>query len=107
MLKCVWTMEYRDGVSPEEGLDHWRNVHGPLIAAVPGVVKYIQNRKIDEMAPGFDGVAELFFADREAYENALTTPEWQAAVDDAGTFLKADEFGAAVMEEVVLRGEAH
>ncbi len=107
MLKCIWTMSYRDDVSSEDGLHHWKNVHGPIIAAVPGVVKYIQNVKVDELAPGFDGVAELFFEDRAAYEAALKSPEWVTANEDAATFLKVEEFGAAVLEEVAIKGEVH
>ena len=70
---------------------------------IPGVVRYVQSRAVEQLSPGFDGVAELWFEDREAYEVATSSPEWVAAVEDNAKFIDIDRLSSAVVEQVVLK----
>jgi uncharacterized protein (TIGR02118 family) len=56
-----------------DALRHWREKHAQLMLEIPGVVRYVQSRAVEHLSPGFDGVAELWFEDREAYEAATRT----------------------------------
>jgi uncharacterized protein (TIGR02118 family) len=51
------------------------------------------------MLPPFAGLGELWFDSVEAAAAALATPEWQAVLDDAATFMDLDHVTAAWAEE--------
>ncbi len=62
------------------------NVHGPLIAKIPGLVKYIQyhvvSEKLDTVDEPIDGIAELWFESDQAQKIAYQSLEYQAVVED-------------------------
>jgi uncharacterized protein (TIGR02118 family) len=103
MFKTIWVIRFREGVDPEDALRHWRENHATLMLQIPGVVRYVQSRAIEHFSRGFDGVAELWFEDREAYEAAIRTPEWVAAVEDNKRFLDVESIASAVVEQVVVK----
>jgi uncharacterized protein (TIGR02118 family) len=103
MFKTIWVISYREGVAPEDALRHWREQHAPLMLEIPGVIRYVQSRTIEQLSPGFDGVAELWFEDREAYEAAIRTPEWTAAVEDNARFIDVERLASAVVEQIVVK----
>jgi hypothetical protein len=55
----------RPGLSIEEFHRHWREIHGPLGAEMPGIERYWQNHRIGGVDgvqlpwPGFDGCSEI------------------------------------------------
>jgi uncharacterized protein (TIGR02118 family) len=51
------------------------------------------------MTPAFAGLGELWFDSLEAAEAALATPEWQAVLEDASTFMDLEQVTAAWAEE--------
>jgi uncharacterized protein (TIGR02118 family) len=70
---------------------HYREVHLPLAAAIPGTVSLTVTRTdqgLEDSPPSYYRVAETVFESKEALEAAMTTPQWAA--------LRAD---AAVMHE--------
>jgi uncharacterized protein (TIGR02118 family) len=103
MFKTIWVIKYRADVDPEEALRHWRETHAPLMLELPGVVRYVQSRTIEPLSPGFDGVAELWFEDREAFEAATRSPAWAAAVEDNQRFIDVESLASAVVEQVVVK----
>ena len=65
---------------------YWRDVHGPIGAAMPGVRRYIQNHAgtaLDGSPAPCDGFAEIWFDDMESMLRALSSPEGLAAQADA------------------------
>jgi hypothetical protein len=52
---------------------------------------------------GFDGVAELWFEDREAFEAAKRSPAWAAAIADNERFIDVDRLSSAVVEQFVVK----
>lgn len=71
---------------------HWREVHGPLAARMPGLRAYHQNHIIDKTqlaidhARGgwdLDGFSELWFDDAAAMERAIASEPYQAVVADS------------------------
>ncbi len=94
MLKLIYALARREGMSREAFQHYWREVHAPLVAAAApalGIRRYVQSHSVATALDGalqesrslaqppFDGHAELWFDSVEAIEAALATPEGQAA----------------------------
>ena len=102
MVKAVYMVARKPGLSIQEFQDHWRQVHGPLVARVPGVRRYVQNPAVLE-AYGLgqmthDGFSEMWFDDLAALHAAARTPEWAAVQADAST-LYAEPVGLVIAQE--------
>jgi uncharacterized protein (TIGR02118 family) len=73
----------------EEFDRHYRFVHTPLVQRIPGVRNYQFGRVLDtvdgEPAPYYV-VSDVYFDDRRALDNALDSPEMQAAIADVPNF---------------------
>jgi uncharacterized protein (TIGR02118 family) len=83
------------GMSPQEFQRYWREVHGPIAAKMPGLRRYVQSQTLLETyegdtPPDFDGIAELYWDNLEAFEQSRATPESRAAAEDAANFIGAN-----------------
>jgi uncharacterized protein (TIGR02118 family) len=91
MIKVIGGITRKDGMSVAAFQSYWRDVHAPLIARTPGLRRYIQAHALpetyDEQPPAYDGLAEAWFDSLEAFDAAVATAEWQAAVADAPNFI--------------------
>ena len=91
MIKLVGMMNRKQGMSVQDFQSYWLNVHAPMIAEVPGMRRYVQSHSLPEVYGDFpqayDGMAEAWFDDMQAYDAALASPAWQAAVVDAANFI--------------------
>jgi uncharacterized protein (TIGR02118 family) len=102
MFKRVTMWNSPTGVDPESALAQWMGAHVRLVVAVPGVRRYVQNRCVRGPSGGgvpFTGIGELWFDGPEDAATALATPEWQAVIADAATFMDMDRIVAAGAEE--------
>ncbi len=95
MLKMVYCVRRVPGMSEEDFHHYWREVHGPLALEclpVMGACKYVQthtvstplNEMIKEMkgqADAFDGIAEIWWDDMDAFMKAMDSEKWQEAQD--------------------------
>jgi uncharacterized protein (TIGR02118 family) len=107
MVKAVFTLARRPGLTLPEFSQHWRDVHGPLAAELPGLRRYVQNHAIAE-AYSFrdmthDGFAEMWFDDFSVFQRALQSSEWQAVRDDGAT-LFARPPSINISRELVMKG---
>lgn len=68
MMKVMVGLVRRDDMTRDEFLRWWLEEHAPLARTLPGVQR-IRFNVMDEDAP-FDGIAELWFASREAMDEA-------------------------------------
>jgi uncharacterized protein (TIGR02118 family) len=87
MVKAVYMVARKPGLLIDEFQRHWFDMHGQLVARVPGLRRYVQNHAISA-AYGVrpmthDGFAELWFDDLAALQRATRTPQWQAVHEDA------------------------
>jgi uncharacterized protein (TIGR02118 family) len=91
MIKLVGTLIRKPGMSVQDFQAYWLNVHAPMIAKVPGMRRYVQSHSLPEIygdyPQAYDGMAEAWFDDMQAYDAALASPAWQAAVVDAANFI--------------------
>jgi uncharacterized protein (TIGR02118 family) len=104
MVKAVYMVAKRPGLSVDQFQQHWLTAHGALVARVPGLRRYVQNHAVrggyGTLPMTHDGFAELWFDDLSSLQQAVTTPEWKAAAEDART-LFADPVGLVIARERV------
>ena len=106
MIKMVFTVRRRAGMSREEFQRYWYDSHGPLVrshAEALRIRRYVQTHLVDDPVNGllsrsrgsapeqYDGVAELWWDSMDDFRAAGATPEGQAAaaalLEDERTFI--------------------
>jgi uncharacterized protein (TIGR02118 family) len=108
MIKSIGLLTRKDGLSHEDFIKHWYEVHAPLAHAVPGVLRYVQSHILAERtrpdipttAVEIDGVAELWYDDQQAMERANATPEAKRLHADGALFI--GHIKSFVVEERVI-----
>ncbi|HEY1260309.1 MAG TPA: EthD domain-containing protein [Stellaceae bacterium] len=108
MIKTVGLLTRKAGLSHEDFVKHWLEIHAPLAHAVPGVRRYVQSHILGERTrpdiPAteveIDGIAELWYDDRAAMERANATPEAKRLHDDGALFI--GRIKSFVVEEKVI-----
>jgi uncharacterized protein (TIGR02118 family) len=123
VVKLVFCLRRREGLSQEEFSEYWRESHGPLVRskldALP-IRRYVQCHTIHgpatdalrasrEAAEPYDGVAELWFAAETFEGDALAAPEAVAAaialLDDERTFIDLERSCLFLTHEVEVIAE--
>lgn len=106
MFTVTFVLHEKDGLDRAEALRYWRETHGPIVAAVPGVQRYVQQHAVaaPEGEPPFLGVASLTFADQDAFGAAASSPEFGAALADVANFADPERLPTAFTEDVVIVG---
>ena len=94
MLKMIFCVRKKEGISEEEFYDYWLNSHGPLVtshATSMNIKRYVQSHTVDSdlghvisaargmKTPGFDGIAEIWWDSREDLDLVLQTKEGQSS----------------------------
>ena len=108
MIKTVGLLTRKEGLSHEEFVRHWLEVHGPLAHAVPGVRRYVESHIVGERTRAdipatnveIDGIAELWYDDREAMERANASPEAKRLHADGAVFI--GRIKSFIVEEKVI-----
>lgn len=104
MVKLIYCIARKEGMSVEAFQRYWRETHAPIAAAIPGVRRYVQCHTLPELydgdsAPAYDGAAELWFDDVDAMRAAMRSPETDAAREDERNFIDHSHVAAFVTEE--------
>ena len=96
MIKTVSLLVRKDGASHEDFVKHWRDIHGPLAHACPGVARYIQTEiksssfrtdGVGALDVEVDGIAELWFADKAALDAFNASPATRLLREDGTKFI--------------------
>lgn len=91
MIKLVYCITRRAGMSVEEFSRYWQEVHGPIGRRIPGLRRLVQSHPVphpdDMRPPAFDGMAELWFDDLAAVRAAQQSPEWRTSSEDESNFI--------------------
>ena len=95
MIKSVSLLTRKAGLSHEEFVKHWLEVHAPLAHAVPELRRYVQSHIVGERTrPDIprtdvevDGVAETWYDDLTAMERVNASPEAKALHADGALFI--------------------
>jgi uncharacterized protein (TIGR02118 family) len=108
MIKSIGLLTRKDGLSHEDFVKHWLEVHAPLAHAVPEVRRYVQSHIVGERTRPdipttnveIDGIAELWYDDRAAMERANASPEAKALRADGVLFI--GRIKSFITEEMVI-----
>ncbi|MGH7304107.1 MAG: EthD domain-containing protein [Candidatus Rokuibacteriota bacterium] len=95
MIKSVSLLTRRPGMTHAQFVKHWVEVHAPLALAVPGLRRYVQSHIVEERTrPDIpatevevDGIAELWYDDRDVMARAHASPEAKALFADGALFI--------------------
>jgi uncharacterized protein (TIGR02118 family) len=102
MIRLVYALRRKPGMSLEEFQQYWRERHGPLVAGFASdlrILRYVQTHTLEtpaneaaqrargDMEPHYDGVAELWWETEAALEAVMQTEAGRAA----GAALLEDE----------------
>jgi uncharacterized protein (TIGR02118 family) len=91
MIKLVYCITRKPGMTDEAFFQYWKHVHGPIGARIPGLRRLVQSHRLnvagDARLADYDGMAELWFDDASALLQARQSPEWRAAAEDEANFI--------------------
>ena len=106
MIRLVFALRRKAGLSLDEFQDYWRRKHGPLVASFAedlNILRYVQTHTIEDgsneaaqkargdMEPHYDGVAELWWSTEAELEAAIASDAGQKAgaalLEDEATFI--------------------
>jgi uncharacterized protein (TIGR02118 family) len=107
MIKIVYCISKKPGLTDEQFFDYWEKVHGPMGARIPHLRRLVQSRRVEVAAdrrPDFDGVAELWFDDVATLLAARASAEWKAATEDEVNFIDHNRVAYVLTEEKVIVG---
>ena len=111
MIKSISLLTRKAEFTHEQFVKHWLEIHAPLAHAVPGIRRYVQSHILDEqrrpdipsLDVDVDGIAELWYDDREAMARAMASPEAKALHADGALFIgRIKTF--TVEEKVIIGG---
>jgi hypothetical protein len=84
MVKVIYCIRRKPGMSQEEFHRYWREVHGPIAKKIPGLRRYVHEVWLDDIA---------------SLERLLGSPEYAAARADEANFIDLDRAVFMVTEE--------
>ena len=98
----MFFLHRRADFTPEQFRTYSEQTHIPLVARVPGLVRYAVNHVAANpfgAQQACDAVAELSFESSEDFQAALGTAEGQAALADQPNYLDMDRTYMLFMDE--------
>lgn len=91
VVKLVYLLYRRADMSVEAFRKYWNEDHIPIAKKLPGLRRYVQSHALvagdGQSPPACDGVTEMWWDDEEAMQQALVSPEAEAAFADAENFM--------------------
>ena len=108
MIKSISLLTRKDHLTHAQFVKHWVEIHAPLAHAVPGLRRYVQSHIQDERRRAdipttqveVDGIAELWYDDRAAFDRAMASPQAKILHDDGALFI--GRIKSWVVEEKVI-----
>jgi uncharacterized protein (TIGR02118 family) len=104
MIKFVVVCYRRPDWSRDQFRRYFRETHGPLAMAIPGVRGYVQNfvEPDERRDPSWDAVIEFWFDDRPSMEAAWQSEAGRRATADNAMLMDLSRTQWAIVEEVVV-----
>lgn len=106
MLKLVYCITRKPGLTDDQFFHYWKNIHGPIGARIPRLRRLVQSHRrtlpADKHTPTYDGMAELWFDNVDDLVAARQSPEWKASTEDEANFIDHGKVAYFVSEEHVI-----
>jgi uncharacterized protein (TIGR02118 family) len=111
VIKSIGLLTRKDGMTHEQFVRHWVDIHAPLAHAVPGLRRYVQSHILAErkrpdipaLEVEVDGIAELWYDDAESMARAMASAESKALHADGALFIGRIK-SYTVEERVIIPG---
>ena len=95
MIKVMSLLTRKEGMSREEFMREWVDVHAPMALSVPGLKRYVLQLIVeeplrDDIPPQkvtADGIAELWFDDQATMQKVIASPEMKRLRAHGATFI--------------------
>jgi len=112
MIKMIITIKRREGMSHEKFVHYQREVHRPLLMAIPEARRYIRRFIVsfpvqapNYSGPDYDSVVEAWFDNMEDMNALYFSENFRSKVDpDHVNFMDLSSYGRIVAEEEVVIG---
>lgn len=106
MIKLVYCITKKAGLTDEEFFRYWENIHAPIGGRIPRLRKLVQSHRVtvagDKSRADYDGIAELWFDNVEALLAARQSQEWKASTEDEKNFIDHNKVAYFVSEEHII-----
>jgi len=105
VIKLVYCITKKPGLTDQEFFHYWLDIHGPIGARIPGLRKLVQSHRLtarDNHRPDYDGVAELWFDDMQSLLSARQSPEWKISTQDETNFIDHTKVAYLITEEHIV-----
>jgi len=106
MIKLVYCITKKPGLTDDEFFHYWRNIHGPIGARIPGLRRLVQSHGLSvpgyKYQPDYDGMAELWFDNVNDLLAARQSAEWKASNEDEVNFIDRNKVAYFVSAEHVI-----
>ena len=107
MVKLVEFIVRKPGMNVEAFQDYWRTTHGPLVATIPMIRRYVQchtrlSAYRGDRQPLYDGVAEVWFDNTDAMRQSEKISEYAAVRADEPNFIDESRLTFIITKEYVV-----
>lgn len=104
VIKQTSFFKRRRDLAPEDFRAYWRGHHADVVRCLKGLKRYVQNHVVGaEEGRGFDGIAEVWFEDKDAMRASAGSPELAAVRADEANFIDAESMAAIICDEWVIK----
>ena len=106
MIKLVYCITKKAGLTDEEFFHYWEKVHGPIGVRIPHLRRLVQSHRLTVTGPNdhpdYDGLAELWFDDMQSLLAARRSPEWASSTMDEANFIDHTRVAYLITREHVV-----
>lgn len=110
MVKMIITLKRREGMSLQEFKDYRRDVHAPLLFAIPEAGRYIRRFVVSYPVPApnfpepsYDAVVEAWFDTMDDLDKLYLSENFRTKVDpDHPNFIDMSKVGRIISQETVV-----
>lgn len=110
MIKMIITLKRRKGMSHREFQDYRREVHAPLLFAIPEADRYIRRFVVSYPVPApafgepsYDAVVEAWFDTMDDLEALYLSENFRSKVEpDHANFIDLSQVGRIISEETIV-----
>jgi uncharacterized protein (TIGR02118 family) len=107
MINAINLLKRRQDLSGDEFQQYWRSRHADVIAKLPGVRRYVQSHPLLDICgdddPVYDGVAELWADDSQAFRVIGASDAYIAVQADEENFLDREAIVLVLTDEHVIK----
>jgi uncharacterized protein (TIGR02118 family) len=105
MIKAIFFIKRKAGMSLEDFREYWIKNHAPVVLKIPGLVKYVQSHTMDSgyrnHEPIYDGIAELWYESIDDMRKNAGTAIAREGLEDDEKFLDMSKLAFILTRERV------